>query len=156
MLGNIILKNARTYLFTQRWFQILSFNINSLSYTQLNGFKSCYLTRILFDGTHLNAHSYVTYSYTCRNIGNTIMTNETRFFRKTYFSLYSKGLRKGYCVRGELETEQNCNILTPSSSGYSSASFSSCGTAQPGALRVLLSAGSHCFELQAPTPNSDL
>ena len=22
-------------------------------------------------------------------------------------------IRKGYCVRGELETEQNCNILTP-------------------------------------------
>ena len=39
---------------------------------------------------------------------------------------------KGLCVRGELETEQNCNILTPSSSGYSSTSFSfSCG-AQPG------------------------
>ena len=25
----------------------------------------------------------------------------------------SKGLRKVLCVRGELETEQNCNILTP-------------------------------------------
>ena len=37
----------------------------------------------------------------------------TNFFRKIYLSLYSKGLRKGYCVRGDLETEQNCNILTP-------------------------------------------
>ena len=40
----------------------------------------------------------------------------TQFFRKIYLSLFSK-VRKGYerfyCVRGELETEQNCNILTP-------------------------------------------
>ena len=53
---------------------------------------------------------------------------------------------------------KNCNILTPSSSGYSSTSFSSCGAAQSGALRAQLSAGSgsHCFELQQLTPNSDL
>ena len=64
---------------------------------------------------------------------------------------------KGLCVRGELETEQNCNILTPSSSGYSSTSFSSCRAAQPGYLRAELSAGSgsHCFELQQLTSNSD-
>ena len=82
----------------------------------------------------------------------------TLFFRKTYLSLYSKGLRKGYCVRSELETEQNCNILTPSSSGYSSSTFSSCGAAQPGALRAQLFAGSgsYCFELQQLTPNSVL
>ena len=50
------------------------------------------------------------------------------------------------------------NILTPSSSGYSSTSFSSCGAAQPGALRAQLFAGSgsHCFELQQLAPNSDL
>ena len=40
------------------------------------------------------------------------------------------------CVRGELETEQNCNISTPSSSGYSSTSFSFSWAAQPGALRA--------------------
>ena len=82
----------------------------------------------------------------------------THFFIKIYLSLYSKGLRKGYCVRGELETEQNCNILTPSSSGYRSTSFSSCGTAQPEALGAQLFAGfgSQCFELQQLTPNSDL
>ena len=89
----------------------------------------------------------------------------THFFRKTYRTLYSKGLRKGYCVRGELETEQNCNILTSSSSGYSStsfsycvAAFSYCGAAKPGTLRAQLSAGSgsHCFELQQLTPNSDI
>ena len=34
----------------------------------------------------------------------------TQFFRKyIYLSLYSK---VGYCLRGELETEQNSNILT--------------------------------------------
>ena len=86
------------------------------------------------------------------------MTNETQSFRKTYLSLYSKGLRKGYCVRGELETEQNCNVLTPSSSGYNSTSFSFSWAAQPGAPRAQLSAGpgSHCFELQPLIPNSDL
>ena len=31
---------------------------------------------------------------------------------------------KGLCVRGELEIEQSCNILTPSSSGYNTTSFS--------------------------------
>ena len=36
-----------------------------------------------------------------------------RFFRKIYLSLYLKGFERFYCVRGELETEQNCNILSP-------------------------------------------
>ena len=34
-------------------------------------------------------------------------------------------------MRGELETEQNCNILTPNSSGYSSISFPFSWAAQP-------------------------
>ena len=48
-------------------------------------------------------------------------------------------------VRGELGTEQSCNILTPSSSGYNSASFSFCSAAQWGAWgpSSLLGAGSH-------------
>ena len=33
--------------------------------------------------------------------------------KKIYLSLYPKGLRKVLSVRGELETEQKCNILTP-------------------------------------------
>ena len=40
----------------------------------------------------------------------------TQFFRKIYLSLYSKVRKvyeRFYCVRGELETEQDCNILTP-------------------------------------------
>ena len=57
----------------------------------------------------------------------------TQFFRKTYLSLYSKGLRNGYCVRGWVgRLNKDCNILTPSSSGYSSGSFSFCWAAQLG------------------------
>ena len=61
-------------------------------------------------------------------------------------------------MRGELETEQKLQHIAPSSSGYNSASFSSCGAAQQGALRAQLStgSGSHCFDLQQMTPNSDL
>ena len=31
----------------------------------------------------------------------------------TLFERIRKGYERFYCVRGELETEQNCNILTP-------------------------------------------
>ena len=55
---------------------------------------------------------------------------------------------------------KDCNILTPSSSGYSSTSFSSCRAAQPGALRAQLSAGSGSHSSNCnnwlQTPNSDL
>ena len=83
----------------------------------------------------------------------------THFFRKIYLSHF---IRKGYesVIVWEVSWRLNkdCNILTPSSSGYSSTSFSSCGAAQLGTPRVPLSAwsGSHCFELQPLTPNSDL
>ena len=60
----------------------------------------------------------VTYSYADarRNIFNTIKTSGHSSLEK-YTSHFiwkgSKGLRKVLSVRGELETEQNCNILTP-------------------------------------------
>ena len=76
-------------------------------------------------------YEYVTYSYACRNIVNTIKTNETQFFRKIYPSLNSKGLRKGYVRVVSWRLNKDSNILTPSSPGYSSTSFSSCRTAQP-------------------------
>ena len=45
------------------------------------------------------------------------MTNEHTSLEKYIFrTLFSKGLRKGWCwlcVRGELETERDCHILTP-------------------------------------------
>ena len=88
---------------------------------------------------------------------------QTQFFRKIYLSHFNgtngtKWLRKGYVWEVSWRLNKDCNILTPSSSGHSSASFSSCGAAQPGILRAQLSAGSgsHCFELQQLTPNSDL
>ena len=56
---------------------------------------------------------------------------QTQFFKKIYLSLYSKGLRKVLSMRDELETEQNCNILTPNSSGYNSISFPFSWAAQP-------------------------
>ena len=62
------------------------------------------------------------------------MTNEhTSLEKYTSHTLFSKGLRKGWCwlcVRGELETERDCHILTSSSSDHSSTSF--CWAAQPG------------------------
>ena len=64
-------------------------------------------------------HDHYTYIYTyaCRIITTTQWRRVTQFFRKIYLSLYLKGFErvtKGFfCVRGELKTEQNCNILTP-------------------------------------------
>ena len=53
---------------------------------------------------------------------STIMTNEHSSLEKytpnTLFEMVAKGL----CVRGELETKQNCNILTPDSSGWAAQS----------------------------------
>ena len=65
--------------------------------------------------------------------------------------------RKGYVWEVSWRLNKDGNILTPSSSGYSSSSFSSCRAAQPGALRAQpqLGPGSHSFELQPLTPNSD-
>ena len=90
------------------------------------------------------------------------MTDETQFFRKIYLSHFirngTKGLRKGYMWEVSWRLNKNCNILTPSSSGYSSASFPFCWDAQQGALRAQLSSGSgsHCLIQQQLTPNSDL
>ena len=80
----------------------------------------------------------VTYSFSdaCRNIFNTIkMSGHSSLEKYTSHFIWkgSKGLRKVLSVRGELETEQNCNILTPHSSGHSSISFSFSWAAQPGA-----------------------
>ena len=65
----------------------------------------------------------------------------TQFFRKIYLSLYLKGL----CVRSELETEQNCNILTPQLFWLSQPFFPvllGCSTGDLGA-QPLLGHGSH-------------
>ena len=94
----------------------------------------------------LHRHNQL-YTYTRRNIVNTIMTNETQLFRKIYLSHFirngTKGLRKGYVWEVSWRLNKNCNILNPSSSGYSSTSFSSCGAAQPGVLRAQLTASNY-------------
>ena len=82
---------------------------------------------------------------------------QTQFFRKIYLSLYSKGLRKDLCVRGELETEQRLQNIDLHSSGYSSISFLFSWAAQPGAWGPSL-----CWDLVLTlrtgtlTSNSDL
>ena len=69
--------------------------------------------------------------------------------------MVKKGLQKDYVWEVSWRLNKDCNILTPSSSGYSSTSFSSCGAAQPegpasvGTWFLLL-------EQQQLTPNSDL
>ena len=86
------------------------------------------------------------------------MTNKHSSLEKYASHTLFEMLRKGYVWEVSWRLNKDCNILTPSSSSYSSTSFSSCGTAQPRALRAPLSAwsGSHSFELQPLTPNSDL
>ena len=82
----------------------------------------------------------------------------TQFFRKIYLSLYSKGLRKGYCVKGELETEQRLQHIDPHSSGFRSVSFLFFWAAQPGTWGpASAGSGSHStnwntdFKLWSPT-----
>ena len=66
---------------------------------------------------------------------------QTQFFRK-YTSHFiwkgSKGLRKVLFVRGELDTEQNCNILTPPTFLATAAIFPFSWAAQPGAWGPIL------------------
>ena len=66
----------------------------------------------------LYSHDHYTYTYTCRNIFNTTrMCEDTVLLKNVPLTLFER-VRKGYegfsCVRGEFETEENCNILTPS------------------------------------------
>ena len=62
-----------------------------------------------------NRQPLVTYSYAdaCRNIFNTIKTRGHSSLEKITSHFIRKRYERYYCVRGELETEQNCNILTP-------------------------------------------
>ena len=93
------------------------------------------------------------YKYTCGNIVNTITTNGHSPLEKIYLSHF---IRKGYervmCERW-VGDWINCDILTPSSSVFSSNSFSFCWAAQSGVLRAhspLLGAGS-LYSILPPT-----
>ena len=73
----------------------------------------------------------------------TSINERTHFFLNIYLSHF---IRKGWCflcVRGELETETDSHILTPSSSDHSSTSFAFWWAAQPWVLR----AQALCLEL---------
>ena len=78
-----------------------------------------------------------------------------------YLLLYCKGSKKGYtrlaCER-ELETEQNCYILTPTLMAVSVVSFSFSRAAQPEAQRpsFLLSTGLLYHILSSNTSNLQL
>ena len=73
-------------------------------------------------------------------------TKRTHFLIKIYLSHF---IRKGWCflyVRGELETETDCHILTPSSSDHSSTYFAfwlGSSTVGPEGPIPLSGAGSH-------------
>ena len=76
----------------------------------------------------INIHIY---THTCRIHIDAMKTSDT-VLRKIYLSLYLKG----FCVcERELETEQNCDILTPTLMVINvvSFSFSWCSTRGPGA-----------------------
>ena len=78
------------------------------------------------------------YTYTCGNIINN-NDEQTHFFRKIYLSHFiRKGCERVMCERW-VGDWTDCNILIPTSSVFSSTSFSFCSAAQPG----ILGAGSH-------------
>ena len=92
------------------------------------------------------------YKYTCRNITTQWRRRDT-VLRKIYLSLYwkgSKGLLKVYCER-ELETEQNCNILTPTLMAISVVSFSFSRVAQPEAWGPTPLGAGFLYHILSPT-----
>ena len=76
------------------------------------------------------------------------------FFIKIYLSLYLLGFEKGYsrfaCER-ELETEQNCNIMTPTLMAVSVVSFSLSRAAQPEAQGPNLLGGGFLYCILSAT-----
>ena len=76
-----------------------------------------------------------TYTYTCGNIINN-NDERTHFFRKIYLSHFiRKGCERVECERWVVDGTDG-NILTPSSSNYSSTPFSFFWDAQLGVLRA--------------------
>ena len=83
------------YISLNIFFQIYIY-IYIYIYISLNIFFQIYIYIFLW----IYSFKYVTYSYACRNIVNTIMMNKTQFFRKIYLSHFirngTKRLWKGY------------------------------------------------------------
>ena len=80
-----------------------------------------------------STHS-ITYSYACRNIVNTMkMSEHTSLEKYTSHTLFENGnerVMKGYVWEVSWRLNKDWSILTPSSSGHSSISFSFCWAAQ--------------------------
>ena len=100
---------------------------------------------IKFSGI-LVVYPHNTYTTIHRNIINN--NNErTHFFRKIYLSHFiRKGCERVVCERW-VGDGTDCNILTPSSSNYSSTSFSFCWAAQLGVTEGLKSSVWSWFSL---------
>ena len=107
--------NVKTVLF-----QTIHFSMN----TQFSSIWA--IDRTLSDAT--TPGQSVAYSYAYRNIFNTIRTS-----RHSSLEKYTSHFIERFVCERELETEQNCNMLTPNSSGYHSLSFPFSWAAQPGA-----------------------
>ena len=92
------------------WFQIFLSNIYIifLQFYMTHGWDSNRYS----DTKCCIAMNNYTYTYACRNI-----TTSGHSSLEKYTSHFIERIRKSYkgyyCVRGKLETEQNCNILTP-------------------------------------------
>ena len=119
--------------------------VNGCAYEHFVVIKVTFLFCFLFYSIYLCCIAVIhiqRYTYTCGNIVNTIMTNEhsslEKYISHTLFEMVAKGL----CVRGELETEQTATYWPPVLPSLAALLSRSAG------LLNLLSAGSHCLELQ--------
>ena len=81
----------------------------------------------------MTSAKFVTYSYACRNIFNTIKMNGHSSLEKYASHFIWKGYERVIVWEVSWRLNKDCNILTPSSSSYSSISFLFSWTAQLGA-----------------------
>ena len=109
--------------------------------------------------SHIQLYVYI-YKYKRKHNDKLQRTNEHNSLEKyTSHTLFSKELQKGWCwlcVRGELETESDCHILTPSSSDYSSTHSAGLLNWGPEGPSPLSGAGSHSTGILSPTATGTL
>ena len=129
----------------------------SLQYHKVKIYNYCLSQFDLF-----HTQTTVTYSYACRNIVTTIMTNKRQFFEKytshTLFEMVRKGYERVMCERWVGDWTKTATYWPPALLAIAALLSRLSWAAQPGTLWVQLSAepGSHCFELTQLTQNSDL
>ena len=86
------------------------------------------------------------------------MNERTHFFRKIYLSQFIRKRCERVVCKRWVGDWTDCNILTPSSSDYSSTSFLillGCSTGGLGGASPLLGTSSHCLELQRTSTATD-